>query len=58
MLIDVAPATLTAFARRDDIDLAYPTTRMYFNAREGKEATRPKETALATPPGPGDGLLD
>lgn len=34
---------LTAFSKYDDIDLAYPTTRMYQNWREGKPGTKPKE---------------
>ena len=33
---DVWEAILDRFAGRDDIDLAYPTTRMYLNATEGK----------------------
>jgi small-conductance mechanosensitive channel len=33
---------LDAFARRDDIDFAYPTTRYYDNAVEGKPGTRPE----------------
>ena len=50
---------LDAFGRRDDIDFAYPTQRMYFNVREGKPGAKPDvETALSAPPGPGDGLLD
>jgi small-conductance mechanosensitive channel len=36
-------ALLTALAKRDDIDLAYPTQRMYDHAVEGK-ATRPVRT--------------
>jgi small-conductance mechanosensitive channel len=32
---------LGEFARHDDIDLAYPTTRFYDNAREGKPPLRP-----------------
>ncbi len=33
---DVWEAVLDRFAERDDIDLAYPTSRMYLNAQEGK----------------------
>ena len=33
---------LTEFARRDDIDFAYPTRRFYDNAGEGKAGTRPR----------------
>jgi len=33
-------AILEAFAGRDDIDFAYPTTRFYDNAAEGKPGTR------------------
>ena len=33
---DVWEAVLDAFAERDDIDLAYPTTRLYRNDLEGK----------------------
>ena len=33
---DVWEAVLDRFAARDDIDLAYPTTRMFLNASEGK----------------------
>ena len=32
-------AVLDALATRDDIDLAYPTTRFYDNRREGKPGT-------------------
>ena len=35
-------AVLTAFAKRDDIDFAYPTQRFFDNAAEGKPALRPK----------------
>jgi len=38
---------LRAFARCDEIDLAYPTQRFYDNAREGKRGSRP----AADPPG-------
>lgn len=34
-------AMLTAFAKRDDIDFAYPTQRFFDNATEGKPALRP-----------------
>jgi small-conductance mechanosensitive channel len=40
---------LTEFARREDIDFAYPTTRFYQNPVEGKPSAR------ATPPGPSAG---
>jgi small-conductance mechanosensitive channel len=33
--------TLREFAKHDDIDLAYPTTRFYNNATEGKVSLRP-----------------
>lgn len=35
---------LTAFGARDDIDFAYPTTRLYSNPAEGKRDTRPSLT--------------
>jgi hypothetical protein len=31
---------LKEFAKRKDIDFAYPTNRIYYNAVEGKEETR------------------
>ena len=34
---------LTAFADYDDIDFAYPTTRYYYNAAEGKPGTLPSQ---------------
>ena len=34
---------LTAFARHDNIDFAYPTQRFYDNATEGKPGTRPTD---------------
>jgi small-conductance mechanosensitive channel len=46
-------AILTAFGEAEDIDFAYPTTRMYHNILEGKEEAR-----AGLPPGfvrPGDG---
>jgi len=50
---------LTAFAQRNDIDFAYPTTRMYINTREGKRGARSEGTpVLATPPGPHNEFLD
>ena len=53
---------LDAFAKRDDIDFAYPTQRMYVNSREGKPGASKKEPAnepiLAAPPGPGEDLFD
>lgn len=33
---------LKEFAKRKDIDFAYPTTRVYYNAAEGKEEARAK----------------
>jgi small-conductance mechanosensitive channel len=41
---------LTAFAGHDDIDFAYPTTRYYYNAIEGKPGTVPDHTGPR--PGP------
>ncbi len=41
---EIWEATLREFAQHDDIDLAYPTTRFYNNATEGKPGTRPPET--------------
>jgi len=41
---------LAAFAQRDDIDFAYPTTRYYYNAREGK----PGASKFAGPDAPPD----
>ncbi len=35
-------AVLNEFARCDDIDFAYPTTRYYHNAHEGKAGTKPQ----------------
>ena len=35
--------TLDRFAEHDDIDFAYPTTRYYYNAVEGKPGTLPPE---------------
>ena len=49
---------LDAFAERDDIDFAYPTQRMYLNAREGKPDTRPKDIAFAASTNPSDGFFD
>jgi len=43
-------AILEAFAQEPDIDLAYPTTRMYHNILEGKAAAR-----APLPPGLGSG---
>ena len=43
---------LTRFAEHDDIDFAYPTTRYYYNAVEGKPGTLPTEGQLG-PGGPG-----
>ena len=36
---------LEAFAKAPDIDLAYPTTRLYTNPVEGKPALQPHESA-------------
>jgi len=41
---------LAAFAERDDIDFAYPTTRYYYNAQEGKSGTT--KSAGSSPPRP------
>lgn len=43
---------LTAFAEHDDIDFAYPTTRYYYNAVEGKPGTVP--TTPEGRPGPAE----
>ena len=45
---DLWEAILDAFGARDDIDFAYPTTRLYRNDREGKPAA-------GGPPRPGTG---
>jgi small-conductance mechanosensitive channel len=37
-------AILEAFGERDDIDFAYPTRRLYYNPREGKEGARAEES--------------
>lgn len=37
---------LTRFADHDDIDFAYPTTRYYYNAIEGKPGTLPPDEQL------------
>ena len=42
---------LTRFAQHEDIDFAYPTTRFYYNATEGKPGTLPPE-AQRLGPGP------
>ncbi len=39
---EIWEAILTAFAERQDIDFAYPTTRFYRNDREGKPGTMPQ----------------
>lgn len=39
-------AILDALADCDDIDFAYPTRRMYYNPREGKEGARAEEGEL------------
>jgi small-conductance mechanosensitive channel len=41
---------LTEFARRDDIDFAYPTTRFYANPQEGKTAVRAGGPGAPPPP--------
>jgi small-conductance mechanosensitive channel len=45
-------AILDEFAKHDDIDLAYPTRRIFNNAAEGKPKTKPLEMR------PGDGHED
>jgi small-conductance mechanosensitive channel len=40
---DIWEDVLREFAKHDDIDLAYPTTRFYDNPREGKAALRPAD---------------
>ena len=53
---DVWEAVLDRFAARDDIDLAYPTTRVYLNAREGKPgAGGPPRAAPPSAAASGDG---
>ena len=42
---DIWEDILTAFAEHDDIDFAYPTTRYYYNAAEGKPGTLPSQPA-------------
>ncbi|MDH3198174.1 MAG: mechanosensitive ion channel family protein [Candidatus Krumholzibacteria bacterium] len=44
---------LTAFAERDDIDFAYPTTRYYDNTQEGKSGAVKSAGPGAPPPDPG-----
>ena len=34
---------LDEFARHDDIDFAYPTQRIYYNLKEGKDGARKQE---------------
>jgi len=47
---DVWEAILVAFAARDDIDFAYPTTRFYDNRMEGKAGTIPaRESGNGSP---------
>ncbi|HUH14046.1 MAG TPA: mechanosensitive ion channel family protein [Longimicrobiales bacterium] len=43
-------AILTEFARHEDVDFAYPTTRFYDNMREGKTGTRPGSPGHADRP--------
>ncbi|MDT0630721.1 mechanosensitive ion channel family protein [Rubrivirga sp. S365] len=60
---DVWEAILDRFAARDDIDLAYPTTRMFFNQTEGKPGAggpprhgadgAPGDVGLPAPPAAG-----
>lgn len=40
---DVWEEVLTTFAQHDDIDFAYPTQRIYYNLKEGKDGTRKSE---------------
>jgi small-conductance mechanosensitive channel len=40
---DIWEDILREFAKTDDIDLAYPTTRFYDNVRDGKRLLRPQE---------------
>ena len=66
---DVWEAVLDRFAGHDDIDLAYPTTRMFYNVAEGKPgaggpprhqadgaAGVPQPAAPPAPPGVGGGV--
>ena len=41
---------LTRFGQHDDIDFAYPTTRYYYNATEGKPGTLPPDDRFPGPP--------
>ena len=43
---------LTRFAEHDDIDLAYPTMRYYYNAAEGKPGTMPGDRTEGPASGP------
>jgi small-conductance mechanosensitive channel len=45
---------LTVFAAHDDIDFAYPTTRLYNNAVEGKPGTRPERIYPGRDAGPAE----
>jgi hypothetical protein len=38
---DIWEAILLRFHDAKDIDFAYPTQRIYFNPKEGKEGTKP-----------------
>jgi len=54
---DIWEDLLTAFAEHDDIDLAYPTYRAYYNLTEGKDGARKggkkaQETEPPPPPAP------
>jgi small-conductance mechanosensitive channel len=42
---EIWEAILRTFAKNDDIDFAYPTTRFYDNLREGKSGTKPSGEA-------------
>ncbi len=46
---------LTRFAEHDDIDLAYPTVRYYYNAAEGKPGTLPGGRTEGPANGPSSG---
>ena len=54
---DVWEAVLDRFAERDDVDLAYPTTRMFYNVAEGKPGAGgpPRHAADGPPPHAADG---
>ena len=54
---DVWEAVLDRFAERDDVDLAYPTTRMFYNVVEGKPGAGgpPRHVADGPPQHAADG---